>query len=460
MIARVLGPHDYGTYSLYIWYSAVFIIVTNGGLTTAAIKFIAEYSEKLEAANGIVGYLFRKQIKHLLVIFTLSIIGILILSSSNMEIKLLLMILLAASLKSIYMFFTGIAKGFERFDFIAYVIFIVAPLNILLIYLAFINTDKLDYYIGIYLLISLMYVITMFFVLRKHDVDVHPAYAPDKTVTVRIDHHVRVISFSIIFSFIILKQSEIFFLDIFSTKEDIAIFNVAYLLATSGALLLPGIVTGLLLPYITRIINRDKKRLAGTYLTSIKFILILGIPLVFVTPIISEPVINLLYGKNYILAAMYFELMMIPAVIVTVSQVASSNLMGHDQQSTVFKITVFTVIIGILLDILLIREYGLNGAVAAYSITILAQSTITFYFSGKLLNVKYNYIQYSLILLTGIITYITCDYLVSDAEGITVLLVLIPFAILYLFLIWVMPILTSSEKQIVIQKVKQIYGNI
>jgi O-antigen/teichoic acid export membrane protein len=200
--------------------------------------------------------------------------------------------------------------------------------------------------------------------------------------------------------------------------------------------------------------------LAGTYLTSIKFILILGIPLVFVTPIISEPVINLLYGKNYILAAMYFELMMIPAVIVTVSQVASSNLMGHDQQSTVFKITVFTVIIGILLDILLIREYGLNGAVAAYSITILAQSTITFYFSGKLLNVKYNYIQYSLILLTGIITYITCDYLVSDAEGITVLLVLIPFAILYLFLIWVMPILTSSEKQIVIQKVKQIYGNI
>ena len=42
LIARVLGPADYGKYAYLIWIVGVFISLANNGLPVAAIKFISE----------------------------------------------------------------------------------------------------------------------------------------------------------------------------------------------------------------------------------------------------------------------------------------------------------------------------------------------------------------------------------------------------------------------------------
>jgi hypothetical protein len=42
IIARHLGPGDFGTYSLVVWLVACGVIATNAGSTTTMIKFIAE----------------------------------------------------------------------------------------------------------------------------------------------------------------------------------------------------------------------------------------------------------------------------------------------------------------------------------------------------------------------------------------------------------------------------------
>jgi O-antigen/teichoic acid export membrane protein len=42
MTARHLGPKYYGIYALFIWFAAVGVVITNSGITTGVIKFVAE----------------------------------------------------------------------------------------------------------------------------------------------------------------------------------------------------------------------------------------------------------------------------------------------------------------------------------------------------------------------------------------------------------------------------------
>lgn len=42
LIARGLGPADYGRYAYLIWLSGVLVLLMNHGLTTSAIRFISE----------------------------------------------------------------------------------------------------------------------------------------------------------------------------------------------------------------------------------------------------------------------------------------------------------------------------------------------------------------------------------------------------------------------------------
>src|SRR6185437_8577763 len=42
MVARHLGPTDYGIYGLFIWFASVGVVVTNSGVTNGVIKFVAE----------------------------------------------------------------------------------------------------------------------------------------------------------------------------------------------------------------------------------------------------------------------------------------------------------------------------------------------------------------------------------------------------------------------------------
>ena len=43
LIARSVGPADFGRYSYLVWLAGVLIMVGNNGLTTSAIRFVSEH---------------------------------------------------------------------------------------------------------------------------------------------------------------------------------------------------------------------------------------------------------------------------------------------------------------------------------------------------------------------------------------------------------------------------------
>jgi O-antigen/teichoic acid export membrane protein len=92
----------------------------------------------------------------------------------------------------------------------------------------------------------------------------------------------------------------------------------------------------------------------------------LAAPLVAFGAVFSAPIIALLYGAQYAEAAPVFAVCLFACTLATVTQGGSSLLVSADRQLTILVMVVGCGLLKILLDVLLIRAYGLHGATLAY----------------------------------------------------------------------------------------------
>ena len=67
-----------------------------------------------------------------------------------------------------------------------------------------------------------------------------------------VETYNRYITPSAILTYLMASQTEIYFLNLFSTSESVAFFNVGFILATAIATLVPGLINMVLLPMVSR----------------------------------------------------------------------------------------------------------------------------------------------------------------------------------------------------------------
>ena len=120
LISRALGAEDLGVYSLMIWFSSLGITLANGGLNTAAIKFLAETQScaKTPSGRSVFRYIFRLQMFFLpvAIVFSLLIAKLLLGNAMDEEHTLLLFaVVLAIVPKAMQVFYLSVIKGYESF---------------------------------------------------------------------------------------------------------------------------------------------------------------------------------------------------------------------------------------------------------------------------------------------------------------------------------------------------------
>ena len=121
MIARHLGPEFYGVYGLFMWFVSVGMVITNSGITTGVIKFVAELrgSGQDELIVPVIRRLRRVQRMHMLAAVGIGVVLYFSMGSRfPIPIKRLEFVLLlgAMVMRASYMFNIAVAKGFEAFD--------------------------------------------------------------------------------------------------------------------------------------------------------------------------------------------------------------------------------------------------------------------------------------------------------------------------------------------------------
>lgn len=373
VIARHLGPHDFGTYSLVIWLVAIGIIATNSGTTTAVIKFIAELrgSGREDLLAPMIEYLRRAQHAFLAVVLAIGALAFLIagdrLAPELNHAALFGLLAFAIGLRAPYMFNVSTAKGFEEFGTTATISAIVTPINLAMVIAAWALHAPVEGFLGVYAISSVVFYLVSRWQARRL-IPQAPAgtQLPDELMR-RVRRHMRIVAFTVTIGALTTTETEVLFLNLLDTASDAGRFKVAYQLASGAALLVPGVFSAVLLPMMAKALSQGRAVAARRFVASTTYLTLLGAPLVAFGFVFHNATIRLLYGSAYDAAGPVLAGCLFACSLSTVGQAATSLLVSADHQHSVLIRVIACGIVKMILDVVLILHFGLTGAIIAYT---------------------------------------------------------------------------------------------
>jgi O-antigen/teichoic acid export membrane protein len=381
LIARHLGPHYYGIYSLFIWFAAIGIVATNSGVTIGVIKFVAELrgSGQEELIVPMLAHLRGVQRWHMLVVLGLGI-ALFALAGHRFAVDLSLrefaLLTLAVGMRAPYMFNIAVAKGFEAFDATARISMVAAPVNLLLVIGAMLLHAPVFWFVVVYAFSSMVFLLASQFYVARLVRPLPKLAALPAELLRRVRRHLRIVSATIIVSFLIASDVEILFLNLYAGAASAGYFKVAYQLATGVILLVPGVFGAVLLPMMAKALSQGREVAGRRFVAATSYLVLLSAPVVAFGVCFAVPVIALLYGNAYAAAAPVFALLILTSAIGTATQGATSLLVSADRQHTVLMLTIIFGALKIGFDLVLVRHFGLHGAMAAILAITLINSTV------------------------------------------------------------------------------------
>ena len=370
MIARHLGPEFYGVYGLFMWFVSVGMVITNSGITTGVIKFVAELrgSGQDELIVPVVRRLRRVQRMHMLAAVGIGVVLYFSMGSRfPIPIKRLEFVLLlgAMVMRASYMFNIAVAKGFEAFDATAKVALVAAPLNLVMVVIAMLMKGDIFLFVVVYAVSSVVFLAVSHVQAQRVMAMLPKLGALPAALVQRMRRHLRIVSATVVISFLIASDVEILFLNMYDSARSAGYFKVAYQLASGIILLVPGVFGALLLPMMAKALSQGQAVAGRRFAMVTSYLVLLAVPVVTFGVCFAGPVIALLYGSSYAAAAPVFALLIFSGGVGTATQGASSLLISADRQQTILILTIIFGLMKVILDVVLIRHFGLYGAVAA-----------------------------------------------------------------------------------------------
>lgn len=440
IIARTLGAEEYGKYSLLLWIALLGIELTYGGVGISIIKYLAEVRGK--GKNILVNSVLRFHMKLMYIKFPffIAFASVLIYFFSQKldlnENEFLVWFAVASALpRSIQLFYISVTKGMESFSTQYLINLIVTPINLALVAMAAILYGGLREFFYVYIVMGVVYYVVASR-LGKRLVKTETDGADDEPLEAayqnQIKRNVRILSLSVIFTFIVSRQLEVAMLNFFSYPEAAGFYNVAYVLAMAAIFLAPGVFGNVLLPAMARSNSEIENVQAYRFAEANRFLVMLIAPVVVFCVAFSSEIIQGLYGEAYAASALPFAIILLASSVTILTQSSNSVLLSHNRQGLILKLGIVAAVGNILINYYLIARFALYGAVAGFVITQLLLSFFLIRAAAKQLDTRVEYSRFLKFFVTAIVVMVPCWIIAGNSESIVlVLLVGVVYALSY-----------------------------
>lgn len=410
LIARHLGPHEFGTYSLVIWFVAIGVAVTNSGTAGAAIRFIAELrgGGNDHLIRPLLEYLRRAQRLFLLVV-VLAMAAVVVFGGERLTPALdprLLVGLLAVSiaLRATYMFTIGVAKGFENFRTTAAVALVATPLNLAMVAVAWWVDAPMEAFLAIFLVSGVVF----YWASTRRVEKLLPPTTPDavlpEDLLARVRRHMFISAFMVTVTFVTASDVEVLFLNMLDTARSAGHFKVAHQLASGASILVPGVFSALLLPMMAGALAKGQEVAGRRFVASTNYLALLAAPVIAFGVVFAGPVIITLYGVKYSESATAFAALLTAYAFTAISSAGSSLLISADRQHTVLKLVAAAGALKVLLDVVLIHRFGFIGAVIASSTALVVNSTLMMVLAMRAIHTSLDWLRLLRIAFAALLT--------------------------------------------------------
>jgi len=456
LLARWLGPSDYGFIPLTMTVVAILGLFADFGVGHSAARFIVKYS-----ANEVnhIKSILRDSIFFILIFGTLvsSILFIfsqeiaLLLNEPGFEIFL--------KIGAVYLFSSNIVKytervfqGFQRIDLSALQITVESIFKIILaIGLVLLGFGAVGAFMGYTISLTLSAFIgssILYFKFYRK--------APNSTKSIRkklFTYSIPILAINT--SILIYMQTDIILLGYFFGTDSVAFYSIPKKIIDS--LLIPAFSLGAAVaPAIAYSMVNNKHGIDGKlFYESIKYLVLLTVPIAVGLAILSRPIILILFGNEYSSSIDILRLFALLLLLFSITSISSPVLTYLGKAGMRAKLVGISAILNLLLDFALIPKFGVMGALYATIITFLPFMLSSFRICINECNLRLSVFNSLLIkvALSSLLMGLVVTIFFSNIENIYGLILAISVgAIVYCIIIFILKAITFEEIKTIINK--------
>jgi O-antigen/teichoic acid export membrane protein len=370
VIARTLGPADYGHYAYAVWMCGVLLLVTNSALTTSSIKFLAELrgAQKLDLAHILVFKFQRWQMLAGMVVLLGFTLWSLIRPNADWGthfVPMLLITMVAVWARAGFWLMGALGKGFELFVPENLTLAAMALVNLVMTgLLAWMGAGVLEFFAG-YAALGVLSNIMVRVLLKGRGVAPAQGELP-RPLMLRLRKHLVLTGVMITFSVLTNRAVEMTLLQKFVGSVAVGYFAIAGALSKGAVDLLAGGVSAVLLPSMARQYGAGGSRaLSRMLVDSTRMYWFMGLAVSGLGLTVADGAIRVLYGARYIEAIPALSWQLLVSGIVVMNGAAFAALTADDRQFARIVMIVSGFLFNVMLGYAFIPRYGLSGAIAS-----------------------------------------------------------------------------------------------
>jgi len=378
VLARTLGVEKYGLYAYLIWLLSLAAIIVDLGLSEMVKRFIAEAlgrGNRRQAVDLVRLTLVLRCAAAIIIGLGLALFYIYWPGMTGHANSPIFFIIIGLTIipYGLHYAFISIFRGFQKYEYAAYVMLGTAPLRLILtsvllitgsglkeVLIVQIGTFGLGMIIGIYFLRRLIPLKELLI----------PSF-PDPVLRKEALRYAMTLLGTAIIGYLASNQLSTFFIESYCPVDQVGFFRLASRLSSMPMAILTTAFSFVLTPAIAEQFGKgDTGKIKMIYVTSVRYLLMVGLPVQVGMMVLAGPMIKVLYGMNYASAVLLLQIMLIPAAIYPISQAACAVIYGTNRPGFIFKTSILFALIGIGLSLWLIPRYGAVGAAIVNSIPL------------------------------------------------------------------------------------------
>ncbi len=372
VVARSLGPDRMGVYSYVLWVLEVGTVAVNLGILNTTMRYLGEALGRNDRglAQKLTGRFFKVQLG-LGLLIGLLIGSFSIFGRSFFDVRAaapLLLLPIALIPITLNNYFNAVNRGFQRYAAIAGSGVIVSLASFILIWwTASRNGDLAQIVLWLALANGLGLIIYLMALKKEERLALFQLNSLAAAFKSRLTKYSAALSVLVVCELIVWQKSEIFFLAFFTDSQTVAFYSLAFTLALSAVSYLPTAFTGLLTPMFSALYGQfnEPATLEKFLVTSLRYVLLLTLPLAVGVSVLIRPIVSLIYGSVFHPVSLVFPWLATAAVLSVLAGVFSATLFSLERQKFLLKTVLGVTILNLGLDIALIPLWGLWGAVVA-----------------------------------------------------------------------------------------------
>lgn len=372
LVAARLGTESYGIITLSISFVSVLAVLATLGLNNGVLRYAPFYHGKGEEkkVRGVINFSLKVSLLCGLIIGVLLFIFSGFISRTffpnvNQQVLPGVLRIISATLPLTAVLFIFFAS-FEAFRLLKYEIYTKnifdGAFKLAFAFLAVYFGYGVFGVMFVYLAAILGSVILSFYYLNKY---VFPLFKAERE---RVSKELLYYSLPLVLSglcIILISSVDSWVIGFFRNASEVGIYNAA-LPTAQILLLLPSIILILFLPVLAELYAKeDKESFRAVYKSTTKWVFLMNLGIVVLFVLFSKDVMNILFGKDYILASLPFTILSVGFFASSIFATAEKMLMVVKKTKFILLSYIVVLVLNAALNIYLVPKYSIKGAAIA-----------------------------------------------------------------------------------------------